>query len=166
MNDLSKEEYEKLFDADFETGILKWKTRLSLRTQIGANVGTKNHRGYITTSINRKIHSVHRIILIMAGIDIFEKEVDHINHKRDDNRLINLRAVENHDSKKNYPLRKDNTSGYVGIIRKTNKWVARIYVDKKQIHLGVFLDKKEAISARKTANIKYGFHENHGEYSV
>ena len=32
----------------------------------------------------------------------------------------------------------------------------------KQIHLGYFDDKKDAIAARKAAEVKYGFHKNHG----
>jgi len=32
----------------------------------------------------------------------------------------------------------------------------------KAVHLGFFDDKDDAIAARKAANIKYGFHANHG----
>lgn len=62
-------------------------------------------------------------------------------------------------------LFRTNISGVAGVhFRKCrNKWRARIMVDGIDIHLGHFSDKFEAICARKSANNKYGFHENHGK---
>ena len=42
---------------------------------------------------------------------------------------------------------------------------AAIKVDGKQIHLGHFTKKALAIVARSEAEIKYGFHKNHGRVS-
>ena len=36
-----------------------------------------------------------------------------------------------------------------------NKWQAQIKINKKCIHLGYFIDKKDAIKARKEAEKKY-----------
>ena len=61
-------------------------------------------------------------------------------------------------------MRKANTSGVTGVCfsKKGNKWFARIRLDGKSKHLGSFADKQDAIEARKDAEIKYGFHPNHG----
>jgi hypothetical protein len=40
--------------------------------------------------------------------------------------------------------------------RQTEKWRARIWVDKKAIQLGRFANLGEAIEARKAAEIKHG----------
>jgi len=93
-----------------------------------------------------------------------KKYTDHINHIRDDNRLLNLREATDGENQKNSSQRKDNTSGItgVGIHKQSGKWQARIKLDSKLKHLGLFDDKFEAICSRKSASNKYGFHENHG----
>jgi hypothetical protein len=163
-NNLSKEEYEKLFDVCFETGILRRKIVVSNRVHLRDVVGSKDRCGYLRVNVNKKPQLVHRIIMIMAGMDINGKQTDHINHIRDDNRLENLRAVDQYENSKNQTLKKTNKSGVVGVSwkKQRNKWTANIQVNKKQYYLGMFLNKEEAITARQDANIKYGFHENHG----
>jgi len=66
---------------------------------------------------------------------------------------------------KNLPLYVNNTSGIMGVSfhRRQRKWNARIMVDKKPIHLGSLTTMEKAIEARKEAEIKYGFHYNHGK---
>ncbi len=92
-------------------------------------------------------------------------EIDHENHIRDDNRLVNLRLVDGNNNHKNMSLYKNNTSGcpgvrwYVG----RKKWVATLTHNKKVISLGRYDNLEEAIKARKGAEVKYGtFHRNHG----
>jgi hypothetical protein len=54
---------------------------------------------------------------------------------------------------------KNSKSGVTGVrwIEKRKRWQALVKVDKKQIHLGFFVDKDAAIAARQAANVKYGF---------
>ena len=54
----------------------------------------------------------------------------------------------------------NNTSGHVGIRKQKDKWTARIKKDSKEIHLGTFQTKEDALHARKKAEEKY-----FGEYS-
>ena len=66
-------------------------------------------------------------------------------------------------------IRSDNVSGHKGVRwnKQSNKWVAYIQVHKEQIHLGSFLDKDDAIKARKEAEKKYHtpYIKKEGEYS-
>jgi hypothetical protein len=50
-----------------------------------------------------------------------------------------------------------NTSGYKGVAwrERDRVWRANITVDSKQIHLGHFKNKEDAIKARKEAEEKY-----------
>ena len=90
-------------------------------------------------------------------------EIDHINQIRDDNRIANLRSVDRTTNCQN-ASRQKSESGVTGLVKRyTGKWEARIQVNKKYIYLGIFSTKSEAIAARKAANVKYGFHENHGK---
>jgi hypothetical protein len=61
-------------------------------------------------------------------------------------------------------LRKNNKSGFNGVCfdKSKNKWKSSIHFNNKEIHLGRFYNLADAIKCRKQANIKYGFHENHG----
>ena len=55
-------------------------------------------------------------------------------------------------------------SSLVGVVWNisTGKWRAQIVFDGKRKHLGYFTEKTDAIAARKAAEVKYGFHANHG----
>lgn len=62
------------------------------------------------------------------------------------------------------PIQSNNTSGTVGIAwnKVCEKWQAQICIDGKNIHGGLFTDKKDAIKKRKQLEKEYGFHKNHG----
>lgn len=82
---------------------------------------------------------------------------DHINGNKLDNRRANIRFVTMSQSNQNRGVDKRNRSGYTGVQRNKgrNKWIARIQVNGKNIVLGRFDDIKDAIEARKQAEIKY-----------
>ena len=90
-------------------------------------------------------------------------EIDHIDGVRHNNEVENLRLVSSSENSKNTSKRADNTSGSVGVyLTRAKKWAAQIGVSKNVIPLGTFADKDDAIAARKAAEVKYGFHQNHG----
>ncbi len=84
-------------------------------------------------------------------------EVDHINTCGCDNRKVNLRLATRSEQGINTGLQSNNTSGVTGVSwhRKDHKWQARININGKQIHLGNFIDKKDAITKRRQAEIKH-----------
>ena len=123
-----------------------------------------NHDGYIRISIDNQYYLAHRLAWFYMTGEWPSKLMDHQNHVRDDNRFDNLREVDHAENHKNYTLQSNNTSGVVGVSWRsdTSKWHARIKINGKIITLGCFLHKNNAIKARKEAEIKYNFHENHG----
>lgn len=72
-------------------------------------------------------------------------EVDHKNGNGLDNRKCNLRIATSSQNKANTKIRRDNTSGFKGVIwhKASNKWMARV-ADK---YLGLFRSKYEAAKA-------------------
>ena len=83
--------------------------------------------------------------------------VDHINMNPLDNRKCNLRICTMQQNNFNKKEQTNNTSGRVGVTwdKQTNKWLAQIQVDGKNIKLGRFKNKEEAIRAREEAELKY-----------
>ena len=63
----------------------------------------------------------------------------------------------------NMSKKRNNTSGHTGVrVLPSGKYYAYIMVNRKQIPLGSYDLLDVAIKARKDAEIKYGFHVNHG----
>ncbi len=81
------------------------------------------------------------------------KVIDHINHDRLDNRRQNLRYA----TKSQNAMNRGSITGITKVLRANGveKWVAQIMVNYKHISLGVFMDKQDAINARKQAEVKY-----------
>ncbi len=90
--------------------------------------------------------------------------IDHINGDRGDNRISNLRVVTSTENNRNKAINKNNTSGVTGVTwsKSRRKWIAQIHIGKIGKALGGFDRVEDAIAARKNAETRYGFHENHG----
>ena len=98
---------------------------------------------------------LHRLVLKARDDD----EIDHINRNRLDNRKANLRFVSHQENLHNISRAKNNTSGCTGVSFYDQKgfryWRARIKVNKKEISLGYYLTKEEAIEARREAEKRW-----------
>jgi hypothetical protein len=166
-----------LLEADFSTGQLFWKKRpselfpsdQSARLWNAKHAGKNalncvNGAGYRYGRIFRSPIMAHRAIWCLANDGWPKDQIDHINGNREDNRLVNLRNVTKLENSRNQRIRKENTSGVLGVywLKNAKKWRAFVCVDYKKIHLGVFDDFEEAVLVRKEAEKKYGFHKNNG----
>ena len=96
--------------------------------------------------------SMHRFILNLHKAD---GHVDHINGNTLDNRRSNLRTVTRSQNQMNAKRREDNTSGYKGVSRHNNKWMARISINGKRFFLGHFDTPIEAAKAYDTVAKEY-----------
>ena len=110
----------------------------------------RNLKGY---AFNSTIGHLHRFIMNCPD----DLVIDHINHNTLDNRKENLRICTLSENQHNRIPGKNNVSGYVGVTPSPTpgKWVARIRVNYRTIHLGTFNTIEEAIEARKNAEIEY-----------
>lgn len=108
--------------------------------------------GYLVATIKRKFTKLHRYILNAAHGTI----IDHINGNPLDNRRLNLRITSQKNNSRNTSLSKSNKLKHLGVSAcPGGKYRARIMVDNKEINLGHFINIKDAISARRKAEIKY-----------
>lgn len=115
--------------------------------------------GHKHGAIFGKMVLAHRVIWAMVTGKWPGKPIDHINGDGGNNRFKNLRKVAHQENCRNQKARR---SERLGIYFEVGRWRARIRHDGKNIHLGLFDDKDDAIAARKAAEIEYGYHANHG----
>ncbi|MFT5453097.1 MAG: hypothetical protein ACI9N9_002598 [Enterobacterales bacterium] len=177
QNQLPTQEYlNECFRYDPKTGYLFWKVRplhhfktyrgmRAVNGRLGnAIAGCLNEYGYSRLQVNGKGYYSHRVIWCLLTGEFPPEEIDHINHNRNDNRMSNLRLSTHHENQKNQSIRSDNSSGVTGLHwhKRDKIWQVDIKLNGKTTYLGSFSDKAKAIQCRQAANIKYGYHSNHG----
>lgn len=123
-----------------------------------AHVG--NH-GYKTSSLGGKRMLAHRVAWAVYYGEWPEGEIDHINGDPTDNRIANLRCVTRQQNAKNRSVKSGGSRG-VYWYAPTSRWAVKIHSGGKMHHVGYFLDRSDAIKARRDAEKAHGFHENHG----
>jgi len=160
----SREEILELFDYNPNTGIVVRRKTVSPNAKKGDIAGAVNRYGYVAICVNYKPCIMHIIIWIYMTGEIPSKDIDHINHVRDDNRWTNLRLASRSENQRNRSMPKTNTSGFLGVSwnKVREKWEVYIMANSKRVHLGCFACKLDAVATRVRANKKYGYHNNHG----
>jgi hypothetical protein len=115
---------------------------------VGDRGGYLHPGGYRFISIDGRIYQEHQLAcLYMKGRwPKFGYVMHHINHKKDDNRWINLEEVTFSNNTQDKGMRSDNTSGFksVGWHKTNQKWYASIMVNGKRVHLGYFESPEKA----------------------
>lgn len=103
--------------------------------------------GYPMTRYKTKAYRMHKMVL-PAPKGMY---TDHINRNKLDNRKSNLRVVTNSQNMLNTGLYSNNTSGHKGVTysNRDKRWIAQAKLNYRNIILGRFKDKEDAIDARK-----------------
>lgn len=161
---------KELLHYDPDTGVFTWRVRPSRRVYIGDEAGSVYQRGnacYRDIKIDGVKYLAHRLAWLYTYSEFPAGQIDHIDGNGLHNWIINIRDVDNRENQKNSRLRSDNTSGTVGVSfdKASGKWKAQISTGSGRKRLGHFTDIKDAIAARKSAEVEYGYHENHGRSS-
>ena len=166
-------------DYNSETGVFTWLDARPLghfknehgrkiwKSKYGGQAAgcVSSSRGYLEIRVNSKLYFSHRLAWLYVFGQLPSDQIDHINGNRADNRIANLRDVNQQENLRNQKRRKTNKSGCTGVSwsRLKSRWGACISINGKNKHLGYFLCKEDAISVRKAAEIELGYHENHGK---
>jgi hypothetical protein len=144
-NDLTQERLKELLYYNAATGIFYWR-----RTDCGRRskpAGRLAVNGYIGISIDYKRYYAHRLAFLYIRGRWPDGDIDHINGRRSDNRLWNLREATRAQNLMNSKRRRDNTSGFRGVYPRHGKYQARF----RNKCLGVFLTAEEASAAHSKA---------------
>jgi len=130
-----------------ETGIFIWILKPNKRIKIGDNAGSLSHTGYMCIKFKGKHFLSHRIAWFLTYKIWPDKDIDHINGNKKDNRIINLRLATKSQNKQNQiKPSKNNKTGYLGVyyIEKSGKYEAQIMLNYKTKHIGYFNTAEEA----------------------
>lgn len=121
-------------------------------------------KGYFVGAIRCRLHRAHRVVWAMHYGEWPGGDLDHINGDKTDNRIANLRIVSHRENMLNLPKKTNNTSGVVGVYwaKRDKKWSAKIKHEGREISLGNHRSFEAAVRARREAEARYGYHENHG----
>lgn len=120
--------------------------------------------GYKHGTIFGVKYRAHHVIWAMVHGAWPKDDIDHINGDRSDNRIENLRDVCRQENSRNASRSRNNKSGVTGVFWYKNygMWKVEIGINYKNKCVGYFRSFDEAVAARRNAEMKHGFHENHG----
>lgn len=127
-------------------------------------LSTINKGGYRHGTVLGQTIFSHRVVWAIHYGQWPKSDIDHVNGNRLDNCIDNLRVVSRRENMRNAKRPVTNTSGVVGVFwnRSRKKWGAHISDNNGSMLLGEFANKSDAIAARKDAEKRLGYHENHG----
>lgn len=162
----------EIMSYDAKSGFLYWKHRKDMPKTWNTRFANKKVKtnGSNQTGIKYNGQRFHMLYHRLLWCHYYGKwpesnlVIDHINGDNSDNTIDNLRLVTHTENNRNRSTPKDNTSGHVGLywMNSKKKWLVQIGSNGKNVHVGYFKNKDAAIAARKEAEIKYGYHKNHG----
>ena len=156
-----------------ETGVFTWlDVKLNANSARGKVAGGIDNRGYVIIrfKVNGKCYRLlaHRLAWLYEYEEFPSGSLDHLNHNKTDNRIVNLRIASQRENQRNRSMSSNNTTGYTGVTlcKRADKYRARIKVNYKYKHLGYFENVEDAARAAQEARAHYGFHANHGKTNV
>ena len=156
---IAAERLRAVLQYDSLTGVFTWTEPTSFRVRRGDTAGVRKE-GYTFIGIDGRQYGAHRLaVLYVTGV-FPDREVDHMNGDRSDNRFENLRLVSHKMNMQNERRpRRNNSTGFMGVsfCKKTGKFRAFLSVDGKSSHLGRFNTPEEAHAAYTEA--KRAIHE-------
>ncbi len=139
-------------DYNFDTGQFRWIGGVK-HAPTSRPAGSINGDGYVCIKFNGVNLLAHHLAWFYIH-GAWPKIIDHVNHIRHDNRILNLRLAtlsENGQNRKG-PA-KNNKSGFLGVCwhKHRRRWIAQIWnrengVKKNRV-LGYFKDPKQASEA-------------------
>jgi hypothetical protein len=140
---------------------LRWKKlQQPCQRKPGDVAGGHSDKGYwkvnLTYNGTKKGYRTHRIVVYMlTKIDPGKNQVDHAQ-ERSSNHAVRA-ATPSQNGANASKWRKQTSSRYKGVYWNTgcNKWLAKIGINNKRIHLGVFVNEIDAAKAYNEAAVKY-----------
>lgn len=152
-------------------GVLRWRKTFSSHAVEGKAAGCRwetNKSGqritYIQVRFRGRLYYAHRVAWMISNGEIDgSMVVDHIDGDGTNNKIENLRLVEQAINMRNARRALGAKNPHVGVTKtRHGSWHAQISRANRTIHLGHFKTLEEAIAARLKAQAGLGYTERHG----
>jgi len=162
-NKITSEQLKAAFHYDNATGIFTWNFRPAAFIKVGQQAGCIcKTNGYVILCLNYQHFYAHRLAWFYVTGKWPQKEIDHKNGIKDDNRFENLREVSSLENKQNLrKLRAHQAIKLMGVVKHGTKFSARIRYGGKKVSLGSFVTPELAHEAYMKA--KRAFHPGYVE---
>jgi len=147
---ITAERLREVLHYDAESGVFTWiaSTARRGRKRIGHRAGTIDDRGYVIIKINQKLYQASRLAWLYVTGEWPKNQIDHQDQITGNNAFLNLRDVTGRVNQQNQRrAHSQNVSGFLGVIRRRNKWVARLQLDGKHRWIGTFTSAEDAYEA-------------------
>lgn len=138
---LTAERLREVLSYDAETGAFTWRIATGPNARPGMVAGTASKaEGYRTISIDGALHKAHRLAWLYVHGVWPQEQIDHINTRRDDNWIANLReATRIVNTQNQRTAHSNNKCGLLGVSeRPGGRWIARIRANGSLKYLGTF----------------------------
>ena len=133
-----------------DTGVfIRLQSGRTRHCNVGLPAGSVTSTGYATISVAGHSYKAHRLAWLIFHGEWPAGQIDHINGIRTDNRIANLRVVNNRENGENKrKATASSTSGFLGVSwhKARCKWRAEIKHKGQKYHLGLFETPEEAYS--------------------
>lgn len=121
------------------TGVFTRRIAACGKVAVGDVAGSLDAYGYTVISVLSKRYKAHRLAWLYVFGEFPKNQIDHINGRKSDNRIDNLRDVlpqGNMYNKTN--AHRTNKSGLLGVAARGSGFTAQISANKKRTFLGFF----------------------------
>lgn len=145
----SVDQVRELLRYEPDTGHLFWIAGNSPKAKTGEPAGyVCKHNGYVIIALFGVLQRAHRVAYLLSVGTWPSAGIDHINGNKSDNRWENLRLANDRENGANRPANKNNKCGLKGVTTgRPGKYIARIMVNRRTIHLGTFSSPEAAHQA-------------------
>ena len=153
---------------DPETGLLTWLTKGTFNRVPGAVAGGINYnpacgKAYWRVKVRGKAFGAHVVAWFLQTGQWPAGLLDHIDGDGTNNKWGNLREATPEQNQRNRRLNGNNKSGVSGVIRRSSgQWEVQIKGEGRLLYLGRYSSFEAAVAVRRAAEVKYGYHQNHG----
>jgi hypothetical protein len=113
---LTAERVRELFDYDPLVGDLVNRTSEPGRRRVGSVAGTPTNDGHLRVKVDGRNYLVHVIVWLHQKGVWPERDIDHSDRDGMNNRINNLRPASHRENEANKGVRKNNTTGFPGVV--------------------------------------------------
>lgn len=146
---MTAEELRRFLSYNPTSGEFHWLETRGGIALAGSPAGWVTQHGYRQITIKLKKYYAHRLAWLYVHGDWPSQVIDHINGDPLDNRIENLRAVDQAHNMSNISRRTNNKSGFKGVSwsKRDKTWRAYLSIKRKTVALGSFRSPEEAYEA-------------------